>query len=352
MAYGNPPAYMGFVGFLRFQAGNVLLGGGSTAYNHDAMTVRATSADINVSQEVTKPDVIDSRYDRTVYQLGPKLVDGTIAFPAVYDQQGGANIVEALYRYAVTRADLDGLLSAFNLEVKYAINSDPNESNFIYRGCIANTFQFSVAQEDTVNISVGVIGIERQLATSETSALTNGNWSPPTADEISNTRIVTWNDARVEIREGVIRPGISIIDGDYVRTFECNINNNAERFYTLNKELFPQAIAPTKRDIDGSMEMMGRHKYLAELAWDNQRYCQEDTSIAFGFKPQVTLAACNSEFTVLLPNIVFEIEEMALTNDLFVTTLNWHCLPAAGTGIDDPLIANINTVNFKIDEVG
>lgn len=335
--YNNPPAYMGFVGFVRLKTGNIPAGTGGSVYSHRDMIVRATTADINVSQEITKPDIIDSRYDKTVYQLGPKLIDGSISFPAVYDQQGGANIVEALYRYAITRGAENGLLTDFDLDVKYATTNDSHDGSFIYNNCIVNTFQFSVSHEDVVNISVDLIGLTRALSLDSTS---------PSATDLTNTRIVTWNDARVEIRAGT-RGEFGIIGGEFVRTFEANINNAAERFYTLNKNLFPQAIAPTKRDIDGSMEILGRHKDLATLAFDNQNYCSEDTSIAFGFVPKATIGDCDSTFSVLLPNCILEIEEMSLSSDLFVTSINWHSLPAAGTGIDDPLIQNLNNVTFS-----
>jgi len=56
-------ANMGWVGFVKLfipslNANNIL---------------RATSADINLSQTIDMPNVIDGRIDRTVYQLGPKL---------------------------------------------------------------------------------------------------------------------------------------------------------------------------------------------------------------------------------------------------------------------------------------
>lgn len=339
MTPGYPPAYMGFVGFVRLVGGTIPAGGGGDNFTHGNMIVRATSADINVTQEITKPDIIDSRYDKTVYQLGPKIVEGNIGFPAVYDQQGGANIVNALYRYAVTRGQIDGLLSPFDLEVKYATSNNLNAGSFSYPGCIANTFQFSVTQEDVVNISVDIIGIRRDT-------LTENDTPAPSATDLTNTRIVTWNDARVEIRGGT---AFETIGGQFVRSFEANINNAAERFYTLNALLAPQAIAPTKRDIDGTIELLGRHSDLADSAFNNENYCNATIGIAFGFVPKGSIGDCNSSFSVLLPNCIFEIEEMSLSVDLFVTTMNWHSLPAAGTGIDDPLLTNMNNVTFEID---
>lgn len=321
--YNNPQAYMGFVGFLRLQPG---------IYNANPLTVRCSSADIGLSQEVTTEDLIDSRFDRTVYRLGPQIVEGSVVFPAVYDAQSGANVVDALYRYAIVR-DSTGLLHDFTLDIKYAEDSIPNAASFTYVGCIANTFQFSVTQSELIQITTDMIGLTRESE--------QPGWTPPSATDLTTTRVVTWNDARVEIREGT-RGGFGFIGGQYMRSFEANINNNAERFYTLNKELFPQAIAPTKRDVDGNIVFMGRHQDLANLALSNENYCAEDTEIAFGFTSQGTQEACNTSFAVVLPNVVFQIEEIGLTTDLLETTVNFRSLPAAGTGIDDPLVTSLD----------
>lgn len=56
-------ANMGWVGFVKLNIPSL------NARN----ILRATSADINLSQDITMPDVIDGRIDRTVYQLGPKI---------------------------------------------------------------------------------------------------------------------------------------------------------------------------------------------------------------------------------------------------------------------------------------
>ena len=72
--FEKPPAYMGYVGFV----------------NIGGYIVRATSADISLKQDITKPDVVDGRIDRTVYRLGPQEVGGTVAFPAIYGSDVGS----------------------------------------------------------------------------------------------------------------------------------------------------------------------------------------------------------------------------------------------------------------------
>jgi len=86
--------------------------------------------------------------------LGPKLVDGSVSFPVVYEVPTGQTdtLFEILYKYAVTRQN-SGALSDFDLEVKYAAsNSLPfNDAEFTYTGCIVNTWKFAVAQSDVVS---------------------------------------------------------------------------------------------------------------------------------------------------------------------------------------------------------
>lgn len=354
--WGAPNAFMGFVGFIRVQEGDINGNNdGVDLIHHGDYLIRATSADINLTQEITKPDVIDSRYDRSVYQLGPKMVDGSFSFPAVYEVPDGETytLFEILYRYAVTRG-IDGLLSPFDLNVKYAqSNSLPyNESEFNYTGCIANTWQFSVAQSDVVTCNVDVIGVNRE---------TLGALDPPTRSDtacddssttetatLGTTRIITWQDARVEMEGGRL---LSSIGGEYVRSFEANINNDAERYYTLNTKLFVQAIAPRKREITGNIVLMGRHPQLSNVALNNDLNCTESANIKFGFDTPGTGEGCSeSTFNVTMPNCIFEIEEMSLTNDIFETTVNWHSLPAAGTGVCDPMLSTLGSTTFEYEE--
>ena len=72
---------------------------------------------------------------------------------------------------------------------------------------------------------------------------------------------------------------------------------------------------------------MGRNSNLGELARTNESRCTEITQIHFGYNLQSNKCAAN--WYVILPGVVFEIEELALTNDLFETTMNWHALTGA-----------------------
>jgi hypothetical protein len=354
--WNAPPAYMGFVGFVRLKNTGGVLGNsdGVDSVTHPDYLIRATTADINLTQEVTKPDVIDSRYDRSVYQLGPKLIDGSVAFPVVYELPPSATdtLFEILYRYAVTRQN-SGRLSEFDMEVKYASsNTLPhNDAEFVYRSCIVNTWQFAVAQSDVVTCTFDIIGVNREPAgvldpPARSDSLCSGS-STTSSDAIGTTRIVTWNDSRVELTGGRL---VGDIGGQYIRTFEVNINNDAERFYTLNTKLFAQSIAPRKRDVTGSVVILGRHPDLGSVALTNEDNCTESGEVKFGYATEATGEGCTaSSFGVTLPNCIFEIETMSLSNDIFETTVNFHSLPSAGTGTCDPLLSSLDDTTFNYE---
>lgn len=301
MPLSPPLASMGFVGYVRVGTGS------------SAVQVRARSADIRLSQAIEKPDVVDGRFDRTVYQLMPKIVEGSIEFPSIMESVGaGEDPTTRLYRLAAKRNfPGDGKLTSEPIAISYT-NRD---ASFLFNDCIINQFRWSVEQQDVVSVNVDVIGLEREATTWEPMIESN-RYFP------QQSRIVTWNDAVVEVTEA---NDAFNYDGRYVRSFEMTLNNNAERYYTLNGRLFPQDIAPRKRDIEGSITFMGRLPELAEQAQTNEDRCSEIGKVKFGY--QLTNALCSGTFLVTLPNCVFEIEELQLTNDIFETTVNWHCLP-------------------------
>ncbi|NJL70428.1 MAG: hypothetical protein HC888_01860 [Candidatus Competibacteraceae bacterium] len=305
MPLSPPSASMGFVGYVRF------LAPGRT------VQVRATNCDIQVVQNIDKPEVVDGRFDKTVYQLGSMNVEGSVTFPSIMEDIGnGLDPTATIFKLATKRNfPGDGKLTPMDIAVAYTNDN----ASFRYKECIINEFQWSVQQQGNVEVTNSIIGLEREPVAWEPMIESNPYFP-------RQARIVTWNDAVVRLQN----PGVGAtpafdITGEYVRSFNMTLNNNAERYFTLNGKLFPQDIAPRKRDIDGQVVLMGRLPRLADHAFANQTRCSENSMVTFGYK--LTNGNCAGTFLVRLPNIVFRIEEMQLMNDLFETTVNWHCLP-------------------------
>jgi len=288
--------------------------------------VRATSADIRANQAIDSENVVDGKIDRTTYRVGPIEVGGSIAFPAVYED--GSTVTAALWRYCLQRGNDGSLGQIIAINVKYA-----DSGAYSYTNNIIDTFEFSVTQSEVVNINVGVIGRARNSFITATQAEVANFYT------YRNTRVVTWNDAVVAFS------GVGLQSNE-VRSFTATVNNNSQRFYTLNGQLFPQDVAPTKRDITGSLSIMGRNSQLAQYAFDNQTRCTEPNTVQFGYVVgQGGNAAgdgCNGNFLVELPGIVYQIEEIAITNELLETTVAYRSLPGIAYG------TQLNNTDFII----
>ena len=298
---------MGFVGFVRFE------------FPDANVVVRATSADPKLMQEITKPDTIDGRFDRSIIALGPQIVEGSVEYPAIMERAGGnqdpsARLYIACVGRETTNSPRFGQLrntNVFNLATRYTSQF----AEFRFSDCIVNTWKFSVAQSEQVKINIGLIGRTRDAAT--IGPMTTGSPGFP-----ANARAVTWNDAIVSV---IGSQGLGNISGDYIRSFEVTYNNNADRVYSLNRTLAPQDIVVKKRDIDGRLVFLGRQEGLSQQAITNEDRCYATSQVQFGY--DLSHADCNSVFLVNIPNIWFRIEELALTNDVFETTVQFHSLP-------------------------
>lgn len=269
--------------------------------------IRATSCDLKVSQKIDKPEVVDGTIDRTVYQLGPMEVGGGVAFPAVFELNGSGTAMSTLWDSALQRADSGAFaqIDGFLVTVRYSA-----VTGFYYNNCVVDSYEWSVTQSGTVDIKLNLIGLTRDPI-EEAERFSSYN-SP-------NTRIITWNDVAIKVGAGS-----GLADNADIRSFSCTVANNVKRYYSLNQELTPSLLTPTKRDISGKISIMGR-SFLSDSAASNETRCQTDQTIGFRLGAG---AACKGSFEVLFPEIcIFEYEEIAITNELFETTLNYHVLP-------------------------
>lgn len=309
---------LGFIGYVEF----ILPGG--TDIVAGSRIVRATSCDVKATQNIEPGNVVDAHIDKTTYSLGPIEVGGTIAFPAVYED--GSDVTTSLWALCLNRGVNGELTPISQINIKYA-----DQAAYAYLGDIIDTFEFTVTQSDFVNISVGIIGISRDDSFVIKQPGSTGFFG------LRNSRIVTWNDAVVDFM------GVGLQSNE-VRSFSATVNNNSQRFFSLNGQLTAQIVAPTKRDITGSISIMGRNQTLATLAYSNKNRCTEQNQVKFGYQVGVgvTGTGCNGSFLVQLPGIVYHIEEIAITNELLETTVAYRSLPGIaynGSG---------NNVNFLV----
>lgn len=339
-AYAN----MGWVGFLKLRVGDL------------DNIIRVTSADINLSQEVSKPDVIDGRIDPTVYQLGPKVVEGSFSMPLVADVAdpdtfGGCpntndlrtgtagDVLTSIWCWTTAR-DAHGrlLYGDARIDIRYA-----NHAGFKFDSAVVNTWGLTITQGEMITTDVSVIGRGRQPTGDEEL----WGWvqtNPNIADFLAPARVLTWNDATITGIKGCGTDQV-LFYSNQVREFTMEINNNAERFYTLQGSLFPVDINVGKREITGTLRLMGLQEQLRKLAASNSSrftekneirmafYIGEDTEFTtptgLGFASRdwtAVTAPFDPIFSKRLTAVVFQIEEMSMTNEVFETTINWHAM--------------------------
>ncbi len=319
---------VGFVGYIKDLTSN-------------NRVIRASSCDLKLSQEINKPDnIVTGRYDKILYWPGPRIVEGTVEFPAV----NVADFNGAVCSYwNKARCRASGALTPIDLGVRYT-----NGTAFIYTKCIINEFTFSVTQQDLINIRLGLIGADRTPW--DQADVNNGPLSGVPGigtgiggAPITNERVLTWADFVVSI---TVAGSVLENTGTHLRSFTSTINNNAERVYVLNSTLSPIFVIPKVRDFTGSFETLGRFDQVSDWAADNQTRCSEESIIKYGFNPCNNVGGNSSSSSVVIPDcgdcgtsatvngfgatlngVIFQIEEINLTNDIFVTTVNWHAMP-------------------------
>lgn len=342
-------ANMGWVGYVRMVSNK--LGANNL--------LRCTAADLNLSQEITKPDVIDGRIDPTVYQLGPKIVEGTLTMPLIADTQdpsqwsGGdcpetedltgiaASVLNNVWCWATSR-DSQGRLryDDTKLQVRYA-----NHAGFDFTNCVVNEYTINVAQQDMVTTDINVIGRGRAV-----SQFSSGSpvyaIDPQFGDFLSPARVFTWNDVTVNGMRGCRLNGQHLFYSNQVREFSLSINNNADRFYTLCGSLFPVDVNVGKREITGTLKLLGLQERLRDLANTNPLRFTEKNEIRLAFylgndaydentgtftsrdwtDDQNDASHLGSIWSKRIQGVVFEIEEMSLSNEVFETTVNFHAM--------------------------
>lgn len=329
-----PYANMGWVGFVNLRSNK--LGANSI--------IRVTSANVNLKQEIMAPDVIDGRIDYSAYQLGPKEVDGSLSMPIIADIPTGGcpsvsdlsgtsgvagSILNNIWCWTTARGPHGRMLyDDTRLDIRYA-----NHAAFTFDTCVVNSLAMSVAQSDMATFDINVIGRGRTPYVDPVAA-------PIIADFLSPARVLTWNDVTINGIGGCSNPD-ELFRSHQVREFTFNIENNANRFYTMNGSLYPADINVGKRKISGSLTLLGYQHRLRILAETNQDrftekneirmafYIGNDRFVNGAFLSRDWLGSASSPpttaiFAKAFTGVVWSIEEASTTNDVLDTVINWQ----------------------------
>jgi len=279
--------------------------------------LRVTSCGLKASQEVSTMDTIDSAYDYTAYRLGPVRIEGDLAFPIPVKN----NKWDTLLEIAAKRDPLQGTLLTNNIDVTAAYD---HQIAYRYGSCSVNTYSVSISSEEAVEATMNVIGTEREPVGKVSIA------------EPSPERVLTWNEVEVNAAGGMTPTGPSVTSfkSDQVKNFSFEINNNTSVFFALNKSIFAvqKNIVAGKREVTGSIEIswnesgLANHAYLAN-AKNGKDNCGSDQYITVDL---VGNCGASSPAQVKFWGIVYNMEEISLTNDFFMGTQTWRAYGHSG----------------------
>jgi hypothetical protein len=274
----TPTAGMGYIGFVKVFG----------------LLVRVTASNINIKQDITNPDIIDGRVDRTVYQLGPIEVDGTIDFPIILDST--VDFPKKIFEFALDRdySTTGELINSGEVVVRYTFGQE-----FSFARAKVNTFKMTAAVEDAVSGSFELIGTTR----TRTSAISIPAYLSP-------ARVLTWDGVKIK------GTGVGSFESKFVRNFEMNINNNVQRNYTFDPDagFFPSNISTGKREIDGTLEFQGFAPTEETAADGNPTFVTSDDTI------EVELG---SSVAKTLHGIIYQHLDIASSTGVITSSVRW-----------------------------
>jgi hypothetical protein len=338
-------AKMGFVGSVRL-LNAARIGGGTGGQVNLNQFVRVTSCNITAKQEVTPEEVIDGRMDRILYSIKGRSVDGSMEFPLVHDgdlsSRGdaqfscrglaggqGISIAQSMWQMAAVRDPQGRLAYEFDTVIRY--NSSVA---YKYPSCLLKKVGLTVTQGDLVKMTAEVEGRGRQGNPTEgwimreevdASDVIGGDPKEQFPDLKAPVRAVTFNDFRLGV---FYRTGGSVdIPGEYIRSFNVNLDNNVERIYTLNGSLAPIDVVAKKRTVEGEMTLMGfADQAFRDAVYNNQNFTSSNNKIQFGYSFG---SSSSVYFGTSLHGVIFQIESVDVKNDLVETRIPFkamgHC---------------------------
>jgi len=261
--------------------------------------VRATSFGLKATQEINHMDTIDATWDYTAYRYGPVKIEGDVGLPI----PAGSNFLSAILDFVSRRDASSGrLINAGTVTAAY-----DHTLTYNYEGCQANTASFTISAEEAIELNIGFVGATR----------TGG--AAGTGIDKAPKRVLTWDDVTFS----------SSVGGDTckIKSFNFEINNNVTAFYGLCGDLFtiPDNIVAGKREVSGSFEASWGDGFAFQNYAYNTNSAGPDTTTDW-----LKLTVRNNPDVSFL-GVIFNMEDISITNDFFMGTQNWRAFGTDGT---------------------
>jgi hypothetical protein len=268
-------------------------------------SVRALSSSLKAKQTISHPDVVDSRIDWSLYQLGPIEVDGDIAIPVVKTSSGNS-FLGFIWEIAVQRDTLTGELTRFgDVILEYS-----HQQVRTFHTCRVNSLEMRATAGDRVEATINFMG-----TTADDSGVSPG------LTDLSPARVLTWDDVTITAAGDVT------FDSCIIREMSFTVNNNCSRNYTFcpGVGLFASNISTGKRHVQGTLGFQGFAATDQPGAEQNRNRFTTNDTLSFDF----------GGFSRTFRHIIYEFQSIDLNVGLVTSTVNWY---AHGGSSGEPAI--------------
>ena len=286
--------------------------------------LRVESAGLRAVQDITAMETIDSKYDYTAYRLGPVRIEGDISFPV----PATSGVMSSVVKAAALRNSTTGQLATLPTDVIICYD---DSIIYKYEKCRINTMSVTVNSEEAIGVTWSLIGTQR--TTEATVSL-----HPQTSPE----RVLTWNDATISMANlNAVGSTVPTFVAANVKNFSFEINNNLTAFYGLNGSIYTVVnnIVAGKREVSGTIEAAWNGSGLQNYAYSqntNAQRCSSNDRIKLDLTKCVggesgTPTGSTTGLAVYFNGVIFNMEDISVTNDFFMGTQAWRAYGASGT---------------------
>lgn len=268
------PARMGYIGAV------VIFG----------QPLRATSSSLKASQSIEHPDVVDNRIDRTLYQLGPVVVEGDIEIPVIKSGES-QTFLNMVWDWAARRDLTSGeLINNGRVILNYSYDIGRT-----FNGCRVNRLTMRAVAGERVTATMNFMG---------TTAVDGASIQDPI--DYSPARVLTWDDVTISGGD---------LDSCQIKEFSMEINNNCVRNYTFCREtgLYASSISTGKRHVNGTIQFQGWAQ-SERLAETNYTRTTSNDELFFDF----------GGFSKKFLHVIYEYQAIDINTGVITSSVNWY----------------------------
>lgn len=311
--------------------------GTSVTYPITAPTnpLRCSEVSITPRQAVELPDLIQGGVDRTAYQIGERVVEGTLSFPLVAEVGAASTVgtppgstsdfvtvddgVDTIFSNAINNANSPSTLyDTFEVGTTY---------HGIFKNCMVNELTIDGREGGPVEVSAAIwpTHIQGDLV-SETD--TEGG-APSAFFDLEEVEVIMFYNVRINGGND-IEIGSWSLDPDLIRSFSLRVANNLVRNFTYNQSESAHDVTFGLRRVEGNFTFQLNYNTTNNPASGRFPRFADIMSKAAG-TPELTFECGGGvtpgfTYTFTVRNPIFEASNQPISVGVLTQTVNFYAV--------------------------